>query len=773
MLFPAWGLAATFSVSTVSDAGPGSLRQAILDANAAAGPDTIVFAIGGGGIATIIPASALPPLTDAVTIDGTTQPGFAGSPLVELEGGSAGQGVDGLDDVAGSSTIRALSIGRFRGYGIRFSGPASSAVEGCYVGLDASGTVARANHLGGVAVTGGAHRIGGSAPGAGNVIAGQTIGVLIDSTVPGNLVLGNSIGLRADGIAAGSSLGIEIRAPETSIGGPSAGEGNVVSGHQGDAIHVSAGSDGSVLQGNRIGTDASGTLAIPNTANGISIAGANGVLVGGTEPGAGNLISGNGGSAIVILGTGNLVHGNLIGTDATGTLPIPNGVGIRLGDAEATLIGGVGPGEANHVAFQTGSGVVVSLGSDNAIRGNVIHSNGHLGIDLLELGVVLGHTPNDEGDSDDGSNHLQNFPLIASVEPVAGGTRIEGALRAHDGIYTLDFYADFACSRRPGALPQARRHLGSAGVSTGEVSEAPQHEGEIHFDVTIEGTLAEDEILTATATDGSGNTSEISSGVAFDVAPDSGSAAGGEAFVVFGTDFADDTSVLVGGAPVPSFRVDETTLAAVSPALAPGTVASVAVVSASGPTGGLSYGWVADFLDVPAAHAFHDSVVTLVRNGIAAGCGSGSFCVDTPVNRAQTAPLLLRARDGICQIPPTCAGLFEDVPCPGLFTDWIEALATSSITAGCGAGMYCPDRSLRRDQAAVLLLKARYGELYLPPPCGGAFLDVPCPGPFTDWIEDLTAKGFAAGCGTDLYCPDAAVTRGQMSALLAKTFELP
>ena len=765
------GLAATFTVTTTGDAGPGSLRQAILDANGAAGPDTIVFSIGGGGLATIAPTSALPPITDAVTIDGSTQPGYGGSPLIELDGGQAGLGAVGLDDVAGGSIFEALAIGRFRADGIRLSGAVGSAVEGCFVGLDASGTIPRGNHLSGIAVTSGAHRIGGAAPGLGNVIAGQTIGITIDSTTPGNVVLGNLVGLRVDGISTASSLGIDARAPATTIGGPGPGEGNVVSGHQGDAIHISAGSDGSALQGNRIGTDAEGALAIPNTANGISIAGANGVLVGGTEPGAGNLISGNGGSAIVIQGVGNLVLGNRLGTDATGAVPIPNGVGVRLGEAVGTWIGGLGAGEANLIAFQTGSGVVISGGLDNSVRGNSIHSNGRLGIDLLEGGFLQGHTANDDGDGDEGPNLLQNFPLIESVDPVAGGIRIVGSLRAAPGIYKLDFYADSACTRRPRSLPQMRVHLGDVDVSLPE--EAPVHEGEIHFDVTLDVSLAPDEVVSATATDGTGSTSEVSSGIVFDVSPRSGSASGGEAFVVFGTDFAADASVLVGGVPVSSFLVDEGTLAAVSPPQAAGTVATVTVVSTAGPGGFLPYARVSDFLDVPPAHTFHDSVVTLAVNGIAAGCGSGSFCVDNPVTRAQSAPLLLRARDGVCEVPPPCTGVFPDVPCPGPFTDWIEALAASGITAGCGGGNYCPDGPLRRDQISVLLLKARFGESYVPPPCGGAFVDVPCPGPFADWIEDLTAKGFAAGCGVGLYCPEATVTRGQIAAFLTKAFELP
>src|SRR5690242_1433091 len=164
--------AATFTVTSTADSGPGTLRQAILDANAAPGPHLIAFAVGGGGPATIAPLSALPPLTQAITVDGTTQPGFAGTPIVELDGSQAGIGVDGLDENAGNGVIRGLSIGGFGAYGIALSGTAApSLVEGCYVGLDATGVGIRGNHLAGIAVLAGAHRIGGSLPAQRNVIA--------------------------------------------------------------------------------------------------------------------------------------------------------------------------------------------------------------------------------------------------------------------------------------------------------------------------------------------------------------------------------------------------------------------------------------------------------------------------------------------------------------------------------------------------------------------------------------------------------------------------
>ena len=683
--------------------------------------------------------------------------------------------MDGIDDVAGGSTLRALAIGGFGAYGAVFSGTAAaSAIEGCYVGLDAAGTGLRGNHLAGIAVLAGAHRIGGAAPGQGNVIAGQTIGIRLTSPDPGTVVAGNWIGLRADGRAASDSLGIDVRSPAAQIGGTAAGSGNVVSGHFGDAINLSGGADGTILQGNRIGTDPSGTFAVPNSGSGVSISGANGVVVGGAAPGAGNVISGNFGDGLTILGTGNVVQGNLVGTDASGSAPVPNGQGILLGSAFDTAVGGVGPGEGNVIAYSQGSGVVVDGGAGNTIRGNAIYGNALLGIDLLPQDVTTGHTPNDDGDVDEGGNSLQNFPLIRTVDAQPGALRIRGVLHgAPSSSYTLDFYADSSCSARPRTLPQARTHLGETVVTTSG-GDAPEHGGgDAVFDVTFSVDLPEGDVVTATATDAAGSTSEVSSGIVFDVLSRSGAASGGEALAVLGTDFAADSQVSVGGVAVSTVAVDETTLAAVSPALPPGTAASVAVSSATGPSGELGFAWFADFADVPAGSAFHGAVVAVASNGVTAGCGGGAFCPASPVTRAQSAPLLLRARDGICAVPAACTGVFADVSCPGPFSDWIEALSAAGITAGCGGGDYCPDASVRRDQAAVLVLKSSLGAAYVPPPCTGIFADVPCPGAFADWIEDLVARGIAAGCGGGAYCPSEAVTRGQMAALLSNAFALP
>jgi hypothetical protein len=127
---------ATISVTTTADSGPGSLRQAILDSNASAGVlDTIAFAIGSG-VQTIAPLSALPIVTDPAVIDGTTQPGYAGMPLIELAGG--GLPATGVEVAAGGSTIRALVIHGFS-VGIWLKTVGGNTVEGRFIWTDPAG----------------------------------------------------------------------------------------------------------------------------------------------------------------------------------------------------------------------------------------------------------------------------------------------------------------------------------------------------------------------------------------------------------------------------------------------------------------------------------------------------------------------------------------------------------------------------------------------------------------------------------------------------------
>ena len=137
------------------------------------------------------------------------------------------------------------------------------------------------------------------------------------------------------------------------------------------------------------------------------------------------------------------------------------------------------------------------------------------------------------------------------------------------------------------------------------------------------------------------------------------------------------------------------------------------------------------------------------------------------------AVFLLKAKNGLCYVPPPCAGVFPDVPCSTNFAPWIEALAAAGITGGCGGGNYCPTNPVTRQQMAVFLLKTKHGSTYVPPACSGDFADVPCPSQFADWIEQLAAEGITGGCGGGNYCPTTPVRRDQMAAFLYNTFQLP
>jgi ELWxxDGT repeat protein len=212
------GLLDTFTVTTTADSGGGSLRQAILDANSLVGTDRVIFAIGTG-VQTISPLSALPTITDPLIIDGTTQPGYAGTPLIELDGVSAGASVTGLNITAGNSTIRGLAIIRFDGNGIALSGPnGGNLIEGNHIGLDAAtGSLDLGNTLDGILITDSSNnRIGGTA--AGTVLA-EDIAAGVDDSFPisftnvnGTLFFSATDGVngqelwKTDGTAAGTVL---------------------------------------------------------------------------------------------------------------------------------------------------------------------------------------------------------------------------------------------------------------------------------------------------------------------------------------------------------------------------------------------------------------------------------------------------------------------------------------------------------------------------------------------------------------------------------------
>lgn len=691
---------ATFSVVNTGDSGFGSFRQAILNANASAGADLIAFNIPGAGVHTISPVSPLPDITDPVTIDGYTQPGSSpntlgigpGSPghllgdgtnavlRIELDGSNAGLLANGLVLVAGYNTVRGLVINRFDGNGIWvYSGPGHNTIAGNFVGTDASGTVALGNGGGnrvfyntfnaGIVITSAAYNtVGGLNPADRNLISGNaaeglsladSFNLRDQNPMVGNLVQGNLIGTDVTGTLSRGNASDGINLEEefsngittTLVGGTSAAARNIISGNRGirylgqngaagSGIYAS-GASGSVVVGNFIGTDVTGTsplgnaqlgVAIPVSSNlqiggtaigagnvissnavqgGIAInrstqirvqgnsigtdvtgtvaLGVQGrgvilydagttptpdILVGGTDPGAGNVISGNfvgvdirgrgmtvqgnligtdrtgtiplgniqqgvlfadngsysliGGSTPgarnVISGNdrgfflggtgviGNQIQGNIIGSDITGTMPLDNhNQGVVIADgASSNWIGGSDASTGNLIAHNGGRGVTVVRGGNNVpifatgnrILGNSIFDNGELGIDLGEDGV----TTNDAGDADAGPNNLQNFPVLANAYAAGSLTLITGTLNSTPNTtFRLEFFANTVLD--PSGYGEGERFLGFVNVST-------DGSGNASFTVPLLGPSTAGQFITATATDADGNTSEFSLGVA-------------------------------------------------------------------------------------------------------------------------------------------------------------------------------------------------------------------------------------------------------------------
>ncbi len=756
--------AAIFTVTNTADSGAGSLRQAILDANAAGGPDTITFNIPGSGPFLIQPLTLLPPLAGETTLDGTTQPGYAGTPLIELSTFSgAGLRMTGT----GSNTIRGLCIHDFN-VGVQIESN-DNLLEGCFIGTDPTGTSGHGNGTGVVITSGSSGNvIGGSTPGAGNLVGGNATGIqstggdanVIQGNLVGTDVTGNSPIPNGEGISLTFTTGFLV-------GGPNTGEGNVIAGNTGDGIHVSVG-NGCTIQGNKIGTNSAGTESLPNQ-YGILSSSAPALVIGGDfNAGEGNLISGNQLDGILLVGSvGTIVKGNTIGTDPSATQPLGNGgAGIDLDqDSTDALIGGVAAGEANAIAWnQTG---VMNYGVRNAIRANPIFFSQQLGIDNYPSGV----TKNDPLDADTGANQLQNFPFISSVDYGTTTLTVHGILKSSPNTtFDLDFFESPSCTPRPRDLLQSAYFLGTQQVTTDGSGDAP-------FDILLnDNNAAGQPPISITATDPNGNTSEFSQNVIYASTPRSGPPAGGVMVSMTGVHFVAGATVTFGGAAGTNVNVtDESDMTAVAPALPAATVNDIVVTNTDGTAGTLKKAWIVDFLDVPPAQLFYNFVTTLVSNAITVGVGGGNYGVDQSTLRQQMAVFLLKGRHGICYVPPDCTpGYFADVACPSPFANWIQALAVEGITGGCGSGNYCPTQPVRRDQMAVFLLKAEHGPAYVPPACvpPGVFPDVPCPGQFTNWIEQLAAEAITGGCGNGNYCPLNPNTRGQMAVFITKTFHL-
>jgi len=417
--------ASTFVVTNTNTSGAGSLAEAILDANGNPGPDVITFNIPGSGVHTISPPNQLPPLNDPVTIDGYTQPGASPNTLavgsnavllIELSGALANSAF-GLNLSGGNCTIRGLIINRFNFYGIYIASNGDNVIAGNYIGTNASGTSSfpAPNNGSGIYLTTPHNTIGGQSPADRNVLSGN----------------GNANG--------GTGLYINT-----------------------------ASAVGNKVINNYIGLDANGVGSIPNYNNGVFLVGGSSQsIVGGTTASERNVISNNYYGISINGSSSNQVMGNYIGTRADGTASFGNSCGVSFSNASNNTVGGTSPGAGNLIAWNTGAGVVVVKNCVNdAILGNSIYSNSYqLGIDLYDGG--FGVTPNDNntGDADSGPNNLQNFPVLTSVISNGGTTTIEGTLdSAFSSPFRIELFSNNACD--PTGFGQGQSYLGFANVTT-------------------------------------------------------------------------------------------------------------------------------------------------------------------------------------------------------------------------------------------------------------------------------------------------------------------
>lgn len=465
-------LASNFTVTNPNDSGPGSLRQAILDANASAGADTITFNIPGVGPHTILPLSALPEITDPVTIDGYTQAGTSVNTLtvgddavlkIVLDGSLAADGTGGLVISAGQSTVRGLVINRFSfGTAISLHTNGTNLIEGNFIGTNVTGTTTFVdNGRIGIEIFGISDNIvGGSAPAARNIISGhESDGIEIgsDEGVPAsnNRIQGNYIGTDKTGTQDLGNGGVGVLlyggVSDTKIGGltptPGTAPGNVISGNVYNGIEIlDPGSDNNLVEGNIIGLDVSGAADLGNDMSGVLIDyGAVGNVVGGTAAGARNIISGNEDHGVLIDATdpdaiNNRIEGNYIGTDTTGAIDLGNtDNGVLIEGASDNTVGGTTAAARNIISGNDGSGVRINgdspgslnpePGRHNTVVGNYIglKANGADGLGNNGQGVIIdGSADNIIGGTDHDSG-VCNRACNTIAGNFTGGVRIDGA----------------------------------------------------------------------------------------------------------------------------------------------------------------------------------------------------------------------------------------------------------------------------------------------------------------------------------------------------------
>ena len=494
------------TVVNLNDSGPGSFRQAIINANSFAGTNVIVFNIPAGlAPLTISALSLMPAINNAnVTIDATTQPGYSSTnqPIVQFDGKSLPNGTtgDGLNITASGCTIKGLDISDFPGNGITLSNSTGNVIQGNFIGCDLTGAKTLPNTSNGILIYNSANNlIGGTNALTRNyVVDAGADGIHIEGAAgTNNQVLGNIVGMNSTGTGQPTQVGgngiiITNAASGNFIGGTNAGAGNVSSGNNKSGLLI-AGPNASLntVQGNFFGIDITGTNAAKNSVDGFTILNSSSNTIGGLTFAARNVIAGNGGNGITISGPAakyNLVQGNFIGCDQSGTVSLKNNSdGVFATGNSNNVVGGLATGAGNVIADNGSFGVAVNSGQC-AILVNSLYGNGNGG----DIGLMSGPT------------QTGNLPAVPPVLTGASNnftvTWVAGVLTNTPGnIYRLEFYVSPTVS-------DARTFLGATNVMT----VASGTNGVASFQMVFNTGNITNQYITATATDTNGNTSQIS-----------------------------------------------------------------------------------------------------------------------------------------------------------------------------------------------------------------------------------------------------------------------
>jgi hypothetical protein len=403
-------VATGIAITNTNDAGNGSLRAAILAANANAGADTLRFVIPDTGLQTINLQTALPLINEDIVIDGTTQPSFMEQPIIEINGMSQGTGsilsFDGLANVK----VKSLIINGAPTHGISLLNCSGGQIDNCFIGTNANGTMAKANTEHGVLLTNSNNISIQNSVLSGN---GEN-GILITGTATGNTIKACKVGTDKTGTMAiqNNDSGIRIESDANTVGGNLVTDRNIISGNKINGIAISANGDNNIIRNNYIGTDTSGLAALGNLMEGISVFGKNNSVGSST---AGNLIAGNKQNGIIIGsgGMNNSIQNNKIGLDKTGLTALPNeasGIEIKTG-SESTQIGGFNANEGNIIAGNGARGIMI-FGNSNRVEGNKIGTN--------QTGTAA--IPNSDG----GIRILNSSSNKIGTPVVGGGNLISG-----------------------------------------------------------------------------------------------------------------------------------------------------------------------------------------------------------------------------------------------------------------------------------------------------------------------------------------------------------